>query len=195
MDFKIFNAKRKVFCTLLAIFSAFSYLLLNPPVLAMKSGVPKPVSDSAKATNPFVNITDEEGWTLLMRAIQEYNLELVNQLLNEGADLYVMPPALQGRYSNAFEYLCDIKIRTYSGEKVAGKYESIKSQFPPEVIKIYCDMVDIIIKHCIENRISLSMNTCRLRDHTDNIETVWDYYVRDRYWDLGEQYSFLFQDV
>lgn len=195
MNLKIFNAKRKVFCTLLVIFSAFSYLPLNSSVLAMRSAMQKPGSALTKATNPFVDITDEDGWTLLMRAIQEYDLKSINQLLNEGADLYVMPPELQGRYSNAFEYLCDIKIRTYSGEKVAGKYESIKSQFPPEVIKIYCDMVDTIIKHCIENHISLSISTHRLNDHADSIETVWDYYARERYWDIGEQYHFLFQDV
>lgn len=201
MSFKLNRLKNKIICGVLATFFAAGFSGFNQPVLAMfGSTFGSGVSVANVSSNPFIDVPDSEGWTLLMRSIQECNLSSVERCLAQGADLCIMPTEFKGRYTNAFEYACDIVIGTHSGEFVDGKYDKTDWKFSPEMIEDYYKIVDIIIQYSIDrnlrNRnIFLNVNRSVLEDHKIDIETVWDCHGKWTYWQLREQYPNLFGDA
>ncbi len=192
MSLEMFKNKKKIICLILSIIFAGNLFVVNPFVLAMDDNDEELAPVRVTAVNPFINVPDSKGWTLLMRAIREHDSQLVEKLLKQGADLNILPAELNDAYANAFEYVCDFVIKTCSGDLVDGDYEKETWLISKEVCQDYYDIVDIILRHCINKNIRLHVNTSTLTNHEDSVDTVWDCYGKWYYWELGEQYPYIF---
>lgn len=198
MIFKAFRAKKKIFCRALIAALAINFLDFGSLVFAMVDGdcgIVRPIPSRVVAQNPFINETDSEGYTVLMRAIEAGNARLVKECLEQGASVCVMPPALQNRYSNVFEYLCDKVVKTYKDKLKDGEYSEIDSEIPAEIRKAYYDIFDIIVRYHIENNIPLSINLSMLGRHDERVFTVWDCHGKWGYWELDYEHPDLFKVV
>ena len=177
MVFKAFKLRKKTLYGILAMVLAVNFFGGSQSVLAMFNEdfeIARPIPRKVAPKNPFINETDLEGYTVLMRAIEACNTRLVKEYLEQGASINIMPPKLQNRYSNAFEYLCDKTVIIYSDKFKDGEYSEIDSEVPAEIRKAYCDIFDIIVGYHIENNIPLSINLSMLGRHDERVRTVWD---------------------
>lgn len=195
MIFKIFKSIRKIFYGISAIVLVFNFFGIKHLAWAMFDEIYRPEPIRAVARNPFINEPDEKGWTLLMRAIQEHNSKSVKEYLEQGADLTIVPKELSENYSNAFEYLCDLKIKEGRGDFAYGEYEHEVLCVSPEAIEEYYEIVNIILQHCVDDNSLLTVNIDMLINHDDTIYTVWDCYAKWHYWELNDKYPHLFKYV
>lgn len=169
MIFKAFKAKKKIFCCMLATALTASFCGVLKPASAMfginsgtfKNGDEEIVLRYRTWVGLGINDIGRDGHTQLTRMIQQGNHRVVDYLLKAGADLSIVPPALEKEgYSNVFEYLCGIDLSSFD-EMTRENYHSIFNSIAVQYI--FC-------------RIPLSINEQMLEESSTTKQTVWDLY-------------------
>lgn len=202
----IFKIKNKIFYLALAAIFALGVIGRNSRALALfgyDSGYDADYysssesdSDAAptvtrKPTVPkfpsVVNVPDQEGWTPLMSAILNHNVGMVKKLLGLGADLNILPMDLRSRYRNALEYVFDIDVAVYEGNR-----DLLSPCLTDQEKKDFEEIVDTILKHCVRRKKPLNINPEMVRDQPDNVQVLWDSYGRWKYFDYMDAYPHLF---
>lgn len=135
----------------------------------------------------LVNVLDKEGFTPLMRAVLDHNVEKVKKLLELGADLNMVPTELSGRYRNVLEFIYDVDVAVYEDDKALPL-----PCLTDKEKKDFEEIVDIILKHCVKSKQPLNVNSEMIRDQSNNVQVLWDSCGRWKYFDYMDVYPHLF---